>query len=308
MLLGGVLLTFSEIVMWQNPPAYTALDWLIRILLYVCIASLILDFTSRFQARDLPGIVLIGGLYGLLATAFISRDIYVNLPWYLLLRGMGLQTGAGIYGLVFFVLVLQGRPIDWRALVGAGAVGALWGIWIKWYPIQPQINWTPVTIESATIYFLIAAAILGVMFIFIAPRFGIVKEQSFELEWYEAILIGIPPFFSLLIGLFDEVRIPAFGFFQVAGVISVVMVALILNRRQGEVSYLANLTFIAPNPQTFIFLAITFLIAGTVSSLWVTEVDSPIGNAAYWIVLIASWIWLPASVSWIGVRAYRSGD
>jgi hypothetical protein len=305
LILGGVLFAFSEIVMWQNPPAHTALEWLWRGLLYICLAALVIDVTVRFQARDLAGIALVGGFYGLLSTATVGRDVFVNLPWNLLIRGMGLQTGAGIYGLIFFVTVLQGRTIGPREIGGAAAIGALWGVWLKWYPVQKVTSWGAVTIESATLYLVGAFVLVGALFIVVGPRFRVVREQAMQLEWWEGLLVGAPIFIALFTGLLDERIIPVLPFLLVAGLIVIVCGALFLNRHDTEPSYLANITIAAPNAQTYVLLAVVFLVTGTLTASLVADADSPLGVGAYWLIVIAATLWLPAAMAIIGIRAYR---
>ncbi len=308
LLFGAVLMTFSEIIMWQNPPAHTLPEWLARAVLYLCLASITLDLAVRGQAREIGGLVLLGGVYGLLASATVGRDIFNNLPANLLVRGMGLQTGAGLYGLLAFVLIMQGRALDPRALLVAAAVGALWGIWVKWYPVQTVTGWGPMTIEVATTWLIGALVVTGALFLFVGPRFRVVKETSLLLEWWEAILVGAPLFVSLLIGLADERIIPFLPFVLVAGLLAIIVGALFVNRKPNEPSYLANITFAAPNLQNFVFLAIAFVVAATFASLLVTDGDSPFGVAVYWIIVAAGSLWLPAASALIGIRAYRAED
>jgi hypothetical protein len=306
--LGAVLMVFSEIIMWQNPTAHSLPEWGVRALLYLSLSALLLDFTVRFQVRNIAGLALVGGCYGLLSAALISRDIYTNLPWNLLVRGMGLQTGAGIYGLLFFILVMQGRQLDWRGLAGAVAVGVLWGIWIKWYPLQATTRWEAVSLETGITYFLVGAAVAGLLFMFAVPRFGIVRETDFRLEWWEALLVGVLPFISLFTGLLDETLIPVLPFGLIILLLAVVVGALYLNRQGSEPSLLANITFSAPNPATFLSLCAAFLIVSALSATATTDADSPLGVITYWLIVAAGSLWVPAASVLVGVRAYRNQD
>jgi hypothetical protein len=306
--LGAVLMVFSEIIMWQNPTAHSLPEWGVRALLYLSLSALLLDFTVRFQVRNIAGLALVGGCYGLLSAALISRDIYTNLPWNLLVRGMGLQTGAGIYGLLFFILVMQGRQLDWRGLAGAVAVGVLWGIWIKWYPLQATTRWEAVSLETGITYFLVGAAAAGLLFMFAVPRFGIVRETDFRLEWWEALLVGVLPFISLFTGLLDETLIPVLPFGLIILLLAVVVGALYLNRQGSEPSLLANITFSAPNPATFLSLCAAFLIVSALSATATTDADSPLGVITYWLIVAAGSLWVPAASVLVGVRAYRNQD
>jgi hypothetical protein len=308
LILGAILLVMSEVIMWQNPPSHTPLDWVWRAVQYFALAAIVIDVTVRFQARDIAGLVLVGGLYGLLSAGIISKDIYTNLPWTLLLRGMGLQTGAGLYGLLFFVLIMQGRDVDPRAIVGAVGIGLLWGVWIKWYPVQTITNWGPVTIESATLYLIAGFVLVGALVLGIGPRFGSFREPSLQLEWWEWIVVGTPLFISLIFGLLDEKVIPALPFGLVVLLVLIILGALILNRHGTDPSILANLTFAAPNAFSFVALSITCLVAGTIAATLTAGADSPLGVVAYLVIIAAGSIWLPAASALVGLRAYRRDE
>jgi hypothetical protein len=98
LILGVILLTLSELVMWQNPPAHRLLDWPVLLILYVALAAILLDLTVRFQARGPATLLLVSGVYGLVSAAIINHGAFDNLPYSLIVRGMGLQTGAGLWG------------------------------------------------------------------------------------------------------------------------------------------------------------------------------------------------------------------
>lgn len=305
LILGAVLLTFSEIVMWQNPPSYSALDWISRTVLYVALAAILIDVTVRFQANEIAGLALVGGLYGLLSSTIVSHSAFTGLPWSLLLRGMGLQTGAGLYGLLFFVLVMRGKQIGLREIAAAAATGLLWGIWIKWYPVQQVVGWGAVTIESATLYLIGGFAITGALFLLVGPRFRVLREKDMQLQWWEWIIAGAPLFVALIVGMLDANVIPVLPLAVVAVIGGFVIGALLLQRYGYEPSILAQITFAAPNAQTYVILSIVFLVAGTIGALLTTNADSPLGAIAYFVIIGAGSLWLPAASALVGLRAYR---
>src|SRR5262245_22469231 len=187
LVLGAILLTLSELVMWQNPPARATrpLDWPLLLILYTGLAGILMDLVVRFQARNPATLLLVSGLYGLAAATIISRNALDNLPFSLVIRALGLQTGAGLYGLLLFVSVLRGKQVAPLQVAGAAAVGVLWGIWVHWYPIQTVVHWGPVPIETATLYILPALVILGILIVLVAPRFQFFREKQMELLWWE---------------------------------------------------------------------------------------------------------------------------
>lgn len=99
MILGAMLLAISEIVMWQNPPAHSLLEWATRAVLYVALAAILIDVTVRFQAHEIAALGLVCGLYGLVCGTIVTHNALNALPISLIVRALGLQTGAAFYGL-----------------------------------------------------------------------------------------------------------------------------------------------------------------------------------------------------------------
>ena len=305
LILGVVLLTFSEVVMWQNPLVHTPLEWAARSVLYVALAAILIDVTVRFQANEIASLALVSGLYGLLSASIVSHTALTALPISLIVRGMGLQTGAGLYGLLFFILVLRGRQLEPRDIAGAISIGALWGIWLKWYPIQQNVAWGDVPIETATLYAVVAFIIIGALLLIVAPRFVVVREPELQLQWWEWIVVGIPLFIALFVGLLDETVIPAIPLVVVAVVVGAIIGALALHKHGVEPSALAQILFVAPNAQTYVALSFAFILTGTLSASLITNADSPIGVGVYLLIVAVGSLWLPAAFALVGLRAYQ---
>jgi hypothetical protein len=305
LILGVILLTLSELVMWQNPPARQLLDWPALLILYTALAAILLDLTARFQARSPATLLLVSGVYGLVSSAIINRSAFDNLPYSLIVRGMGLQTGAGLYGLLLFVTVMRGKQVEPLPIAGAVAIGVLWGIWVHWYPLRTVANWGLVTIETATLYVLPALVIIGILLAGVAPRFRVFREKQMELLWWEAIVAGVPLFVALVLGMFQE-TIPFLWLLVVIAIGAFMVWALSYHRRGYEPSLLAHMTFAAPNAITYIVLAIVFLVAGTLSYNLVANADSPAGIAVYLLVLAFGFVWLPGASLLIFWRAFRA--
>src|SRR5512143_1475373 len=94
LILGIILMTIAELVMWQNPPAHAWIDWPLLLILYVALAAILMDLTVRFQAHGLGPLLMISGLGGLISATIINRSAFATLPYSLIAQGMGLQTGA----------------------------------------------------------------------------------------------------------------------------------------------------------------------------------------------------------------------
>jgi hypothetical protein len=314
LLLAIILLTFSELVMWQNPPARNILEWPILLLLYLPLAAILMDLVVRFQANDPPSLLLVSGVYGLGAATIINHSAFSpdlqtlfseNLIYNLVVRAMALQTGAGLYGLLLFVVVMRGKQVEPLHIIGAAAIGILWGIWVHWYPIRTAANWGLVRIETAHLYILAALGIIGVLVFAVAPRFRFIREEQMQLLWWERGIVGVPLFIALVVGMIQEV-IPFLQLLLVIGIIAYMIWALSNQLRDYDPSVLAEMLFAAPNAVSFIILAVVFLVAGTLAYTLVDGPDSPIGLGAYLVALAFGAAWLPGASLLIFWRASRA--
>jgi hypothetical protein len=286
--------------------------------LYIPLAAILMDLVVRFQANDPPSLLLVSGVYGLGAAAIINHSAFSpdlqtlfseNLIYNLVVRAMALQTGAGLYGLLLFVVVMRGKQVEPLHIAAAAAIGVLWGVWVHWYPIRTAANWGLVPIESAHLYILAAFGIIGVLIFLVAPRFRFIKEEQMELLWWERGVVGVPLFIALVVGMIQEV-IPFLQLILVIGIIAFMIWALSNQLRDYDPSILAEMMFAAPNAVTFIILAVVFLVAGTLAYSFVTGPDSPVGLAAYLIALAFGAVWLPGAsllIFWRASRAQPAG-
>jgi hypothetical protein len=315
---GLMLLTISEMVMWQHPDSHALYEWPILIIDYVALASILIDLLVRFQAGDLPGILLVSGLYGLVSSIIISHSAFENINYPVfsfVIRAMGLQTAAGFYGILLYTTILRGKDATLREISGAVGIGLLWGIWVHWYPIQPNIAWSqdPIALETAMLYVLPCIVLLGALLFAIAPRFRVFREDQLTLQWWEAILVGLPLFISLVVGMIPgqggRSAIP-YEWLFFALIIGGYAVWILLNRDRGyEPSILAETTFSSPNLSTYIVVVLAFLVAGTLSYGLIEGPESIIGYAVYWAIFVFGTAWLPLAsllMVWRIVRRDRA--
>lgn len=292
LLFGAVMLTFSEIVVWQNPPARQWYEWPVLYVLYVAAGAILLDLLVRYQAHTPAAVGLACGVYGLISSSVINHSAFYQIPFGLLVRGLGLQVGAGFLGLMLFVMVMRGRAPDLLTVGGAALAGVAWGIWLHWYPIQATVAWGPVTIENAQIYLMAGLAVVGFMFYFVPPRFGTVRETSFGLLWWEIIAVAVPLFIALLIGMLQN-NIPFLPLFIPIAIGMFCIWALRYQQPEYDPSILGQMTIAAPNLMTYVILVGAVLVGGSLSYSLVTGADSPVGVALYFIVLGFGSAWLP---------------
>lgn len=138
-LVGLTLAFFSEVVWWSSDPlALTVEAWAVRAVLYLALAALLLDLMARSGVGELYGWLVLGGIYGLLNGALVTGRAFDALPLSLVTRPLGLHTlGGGMLALLWLRWLVDGRGfVAWRAIVLA-AIGMLWGVWVRWYPLLP---------------------------------------------------------------------------------------------------------------------------------------------------------------------------
>lgn len=304
-LFAATLMFFSEIVMWNNPTARTFPAWVGLAILYVCLSAGLLDLAVRFQARELAPLLLISGAYSLVHAVALNPSSLYSLPISLVVRGMGLQTAAAFYALLFYVTVMRGRPPLAYHVLAALGIGVLWGVWARWYPIQVSVNWPTVDLATAQTIVIFSLVLLGSLFFLIAPRFKVVREDQFSVLWWEAILILIPLLVALVTGI-AQGFVPLVGLLIAAAVGAAIAYALFNQRGGYDPSILADMMFAAPNLITFGALALIFTVAGTIAYGLVDSPDSVIGVITYYLVLAFGAAWLPLASLLLAWKSYRS--
>src|SRR3954447_7654550 len=80
LVLGLVLLIFSELVMRQNPLSRSPMEWVALYVLYVAHAAILMDMAVRFQANEPASLLMVSGVYGLINSAVISYVALENPP------------------------------------------------------------------------------------------------------------------------------------------------------------------------------------------------------------------------------------
>lgn len=137
-LLFGLLLLFgSEILVWTNPPGRALTDWLLIIPAYLALSAVLLDFTVRYRVRDLFGLLVFTGLYGLIAALVINpASTLIDMPRTLFTRIMGAHALLGTEMFALFLALTGGRRRLRGLLAGCVVLGFTWGIWVKGWPID----------------------------------------------------------------------------------------------------------------------------------------------------------------------------
>ncbi|MBC8171837.1 MAG: hypothetical protein H7X77_09190, partial [Anaerolineae bacterium] len=110
LLLAVTLFFGSEILLWTNLSGRSASDWLLLSPGYLALSTLLLDFIVRYRVRDLPGLMTIAGLYGLLNALLLNPDTTLfDIPRTLVTRVTGAHTLLGLEMLILFLALTGGH-------------------------------------------------------------------------------------------------------------------------------------------------------------------------------------------------------
>jgi hypothetical protein len=162
LLLAVALLFGSEILLWTNPPGRALTDWLLIIPAYLALSAVLLDFTVRYRVRDLFGLLVLTGLYSLIAALVVNpASTLIDMPRTLFTRIMGAHAllGTAMFAL-FLALTGGGRGLLWL-LLGCALLGFSWGIWIKSWP--PEEGYAVVDRVTMLLYGGGMLAVMGVV-------------------------------------------------------------------------------------------------------------------------------------------------
>jgi len=269
----ALLLTFSELVVWQAPGDYGLLAWLGLAPLYLAFSAIALDLIARLAASDAPSLLLLAGAYGLANGTLISHVATRDLPLSLLARPLGAQPLAFLGALAAWRLLLSGRGARLPHLLAAAIIGLAWGVWVRWAPGASDGTIPPVS--EATALIVSGLALVACLVIArLAARTPITRREDWLLapvEW--------------------------------AGAAGVLVIALAIGRAQNDLSSVGVgivLTLIAFMLGT---LVATRALRGDRSALdMLTPPRDPL--AAGWIALVAVFL----GAGWVGAALPGSGD
>lgn len=155
LLLAALLAYGSEILLWTNPPGRALLDIALLIPGYLVLSTLLLDIAVRYRLRDLWGLMLLAGVYGLLAGALLNpQTTLIDLPRTLVTRVMGAHTLLGLEMIGLFLALTNGQSALLRRLllIGGAIVGLAWGIWVRWSAAGVEVTYSDVALQTMLVY------------------------------------------------------------------------------------------------------------------------------------------------------------
>lgn len=295
----ALLLTFSELVVWQAPGGYGPLAWLGLAALYLAFSAIALDLIARLAASDAPSLLLVAGAYGLANGTLISQVATRDLPLSLLARPLGAQTLAFLGALAVFRLLLSGQGARLPHVLAAAIGGLAWGVWLRWAPGASDGTIPPVSTTTALIVTGLAL-VACLPLAFLAARAPVARQEDWRLapaEWIAAAGVLIA---ALGIGR-AQGELGGAGAAVIVALIAFMLGTLLATRalRGGHSALDAITPPRVPTVAGWIALIALFLGAG-----WIAGALPGSGDLLIGLLTAFGAAWLPIVSAMVGVRAF----
>jgi hypothetical protein len=185
-LLLAILFIFgAELLLWTNPLQHSLTEWVLRIIGYLALATLILDFAVRYRIREVYDALVLMGIYGLLVGLMLQpQTSFADFPRTLMTRVMGGHTLIGVEMFGLFLALTGGHiPRYRRLLLGFSLwLGFYWGIWVRWSSLLTDLASSETDLFTmfacAGVVFILAL----IVFIFISKRHAAITPLDFRLS------------------------------------------------------------------------------------------------------------------------------
>lgn len=300
LLLGTMLFWGSEIVLWQNPLHYSPIEWLIRVVGYLLLATLILDIAQRYRIRDGYDAMVVLAASALLHSILINPgEGWADFLGSLLTRVIGAHalTQTILWGI--FLALLRGDVRRYRIypILGMGWLGLFWGFWMRWIP-ELRGSFEAIPLETMLLYaliFLIPIVLYWLSRVF-AKNVSAADLLLSPLEWAIAAILMIAVFIY-------QAAIAAIGTEAVVAtfIIMVVLWLILWFRRDAKQDSMLE-KFLPLQPQGLLYLPLALLSfmavayvayglpriqASVVDQLWLMEIGF-FGVGLFWLPIVAS--------------------
>lgn len=163
----------AEILLWTDPLQHTLTEWALRLVGYMALAALALDFAARYRIREMYDVLVLAGIFGLCVGLFVQpQSSLVDFPRTLMTRVMGAHAliGAQMFGVL---LALTGGQVARyrRLLLGYSAwLGFYWGIWMRWSPTLTQVFTRQVELSEMFLHLAVTFGCVLLTFVLVSRR------------------------------------------------------------------------------------------------------------------------------------------
>lgn len=288
------LLFGSEILLWNDPPSRTALDWSLLTLGYLALSAVLLDLGVRWRVRDVFGLMMLAGLYGLLNGALLNpQAALLDVPRTLVTRVLGAHTLAGLLMLALFLTL---HLVSRKQAIATGLTGLVWGVWVRWLPTLADTISADVPLAVMLIYGALPLLILIVLL----TRRSRADSSALRLSTIEWLFV-----FAALLLLFVR-HVTVLDLFTVTVVTTLSAFCVLLLWFQKREKSATAFDGLEPVPLfPMLRLSVLFLAAGAAGYLLpLREAFEPL---TLYVALFTAFgvVWLPSVSLVLGVRAYR---
>jgi hypothetical protein len=312
LMLAALFLFGGEVLVWTELQIPTPGEWLLRIVGYIALATLVLDLAVRYRIRDVYDSMALICIYAVLAGVLITPEIsFSDFPRTMVTRVLGGHNmgGAVAFGL-FLALTIRGagkgqaRKTYLRLVASMAWVGFYRGTWMRW---TPEFNALAVQTVTPLLLFALSAGVVIVAILFL----DIAISASPTIEPLDLRLPFIP--FMLLIGLLLVlflIRVLMLPFSGAMLLVSVVLPTIcwsILWFRRSEKAALLMASHIPPKRPALLWIGLAALVF--VATVLFAYALPLVGTADYnqlWLMEIGYGVvgfsWLPVLAGVIAVR------
>lgn len=163
LLLGALLLTGVELLLWLDPPSRPVLVWPLLAAGYLSLGTLLLDLATRFRVRSIFGLLALAGI-GALLNALLINPTYAlaDVPRTLLTRVLGATTFIILLMLALYLVLTGGLRLRWSLLL-LPLLGLGWGTWARWSPTLLDARGEPAALPLLLLWLGGAAALIALL-------------------------------------------------------------------------------------------------------------------------------------------------
>ena len=309
LLLGALLFFGSEILLWADPLARPPESWLLLVPGYLVLAVLLLDLLVRYKIRDLWGLMVLAGIYGLLNSLLLNPDTALaDVPRTLVTRALGAHALLGLEMLGLFIALVQGRSLGWRRVLVLGTlvVGLAWGVWMRLSPAQLTLAAENVSPVAMLLYGLGGLAPALLLFGLLVRPTGPETGRAFVLP-----LPGLLALVALLLALF-LLRVAqgyaADAALIISGLVLLLSVAILWFRRETKLpTLLDNALPLRPLPARWLLFTLGLFASAAIATYHLPLIGTAALNQLSIIVFgftLYGLGWLPTVSLILGLRFY----
>ncbi len=295
-LLAALFALGGEVILWPDPLTYGALDWLLHGLGYVALSAIALDGLARYRLRDLFGVLVLAGAFGLAAGLLFSvRSAQIDRAFSLVTLALGAYTLVGLAALILFLALISGA-VGRLTLAGSGLIGLTWGVWVRWGPYDSTLT---VLLIGAAIGLGLIALLRFLIRQLDAPP-AVLRLNLLEWLMVIATLAGI-----LALGWSQQ------AYDSIELVISVVLVGycwMILWFQKPERGFMLLDVCLPVKPlalRPVVLAAGLLLVGGIIGYSLPFDADGQQRDVLIAVLTTFGLVWLPTVSLVIGVRSYR---